>query len=119
MCCPSVNLRVHSVPKLKAYENITSDGFYLPLLRVDEHGAATDDLVKQWKSQVGLAVKARDAIHIGGIIAGPVVLALCLALVIAVRLKNSSGDGADDLFGGRVNTHEQTPLMDDDGYARD
>ena len=35
------------------YENLQDGGFYLPVAKVDENGGVTDELVKQWESQVG------------------------------------------------------------------
>ena len=98
---------MQQVPNIIAFENITSDGFYLPILRVDEHGSATPDLVDQWKGQVGIALKARDGIRLGGIIAGPVLLAVCAAVVVAMVLRRRRGG---DLDLGRINS-ETRPLF--------
>eukprot|EP00730_Choanoeca_flexa_P013599 TRINITY_DN5498_c0_g1_i2.p1 TRINITY_DN5498_c0_g1~~TRINITY_DN5498_c0_g1_i2.p1 ORF type:complete len:557 (+),score=145.85 TRINITY_DN5498_c0_g1_i2:140-1810(+) len=78
-----INVQMQRVDGFKQFQDLQDGGFYLPVTKVDEHGMVTDDLVNQWQSQVGVALKARDATHQVGIIGGSALLFLGLICGVA------------------------------------
>ena len=74
-----VSVHMKRIPELDAFKGLPKE-FYLPIIKVDEHGSVTQDLADQWKSQVGIALKAENIAHEAGIIAGSCFIALGIVL---------------------------------------
>lgn len=79
-----INLKVKRVEENVCFENITEDGFYLPMAKIDEHGMVTDSLASQWKRELGVVVKAVPIFHIAAIAVGASLL--LLAIILSVDL---------------------------------
>eukprot|EP00045_Choanoeca_perplexa_P014570 m.172565 g.172565 ORF g.172565 m.172565 type:complete len:562 (+) comp16720_c0_seq2:2532-4217(+) len=102
-----INVQMRRVDGFPAYQDLQDGGFYLPVAKVDENGLVTDELIKQWKSQVGVALKARNMVHQGGIIGGSALL--LLGLVFGVALYRTKRPPALLLING---DDESVPLLD-------
>lgn len=82
-----ISVHIWQLPGVQGYQDVTSSGFYLPILKVDEHAELTDSLARQWEKQVGLALKIREAAHYVGIIGGAVLLAFGAVAAGGLRLE--------------------------------
>eukprot|EP00049_Salpingoeca_infusionum_P011165 m.192416 g.192416 ORF g.192416 m.192416 type:complete len:548 (-) comp14854_c1_seq1:4308-5951(-) len=77
-----INVHLHQVEEIKAFENISE--VYLPIVKVDEHATITPKLIKQWKSQVGVALDAQEFVQWIGIGVGSALLLACFVLVVTL-----------------------------------
>eukprot|EP00053_Salpingoeca_punica_P010396 m.93577 g.93577 ORF g.93577 m.93577 type:complete len:551 (-) comp15378_c1_seq1:281-1933(-) len=76
-----VQINLHALPTYdKRLEQILPGGFYLPIVWADEMGFVSDDLASQWKSQVGLAIKASSIVTYAGVAIGSAFLVLAVVL---------------------------------------